>query len=205
MNNISGQVHSILNGSCADGPGLRSVIFLSGCNLACNFCHNIDVVKLPGKKMSVNAVLEKIKRVLPYIKKGGVTISGGEPFFQAEFCLALIMAIKKSGLHVAVETNGTIIDKEIIAAADLLIIDIKNQFLKLESYREIFDCLKSVNKKINVTNVLINGVNDGEKHKKDLQNFLKDYKDIILSFKYLPFVRTEAEAKWKMLGLPFKI
>lgn len=187
MKTISGYVHSVLNGSCADGPGLRSVIFLSGCNLSCNFCHNIDVVKLAGEKMSASDVVKKIERVLPYIKKGGVTISGGEPFKQSGFCLALIKAVKKLGLHVAVETNGTIINKKIIAAADLLIIDIKNQFLQLESYREIFDYLKGVNKKVNVTNVLINGVNNGKRHKTALQNFLKTYKDIILSFKYLPF------------------
>ena len=98
----NGYVSSIYNGSAVDGDGLRCVVFFSGCNLKCGFCHNIETLLLKGQEYSVNDLVAKLLRYKNYITNGGVTLSGGEPFLQADFCIDLISVLAQNGVKTAI-------------------------------------------------------------------------------------------------------
>lgn len=133
----AGLVADIQRFSVHDGPGIRTVIFLKGCNLRCAWCHNPETIHpnpeyllkpehcigcgkceegcfsgarvLCGTEMTVEEVLHEVLMEKPYFgNDGGVTISGGEPGCQPEFALALLQACREAGIHTAVETNMTL-------------------------------------------------------------------------------------------------
>ena len=94
--------------SLIDYPGKVScVIFLSGCNFDCPYCHNPQLVKkdlLRGPYLSENKVLEFLKRRIGLLE--GVVISGGEPTLQKKLGL-LCEKIKDLGFPVKLDTNGS--------------------------------------------------------------------------------------------------
>ena len=118
LHSEKGYIDSVYCGSGVDGKGLRCVVFFSGCNLRCPFCHNPETLYKQGIRTGVGELLEKLKRYRAYFRRGGVTLSGGEPFLQKEFCLALLRALKAENIHVCAETNGHIADGDFIAACD---------------------------------------------------------------------------------------
>ena len=130
MEQVKGYVHSIETLGAVDGPGLRFVLFLQGCPLRCKFCHNPDTWRTEGgEEYTVEEMVSKILRYRNYIKSGGVTISGGEPLRQAEFCLALTRALHEEGIHVAIDTSGIYCEGTALEAAleaDLILLDIKS-------------------------------------------------------------------------------
>ena len=85
---ITGYVHSLESFGSVDGPGVRYVIFLSGCAMRCQFCHNPDTWQMKtGTEYTADELLEKACRYRTYWKqKGGITVSGGEPLLQIDFC-----------------------------------------------------------------------------------------------------------------------
>jgi len=114
-NSEYGYIHSVETCGTVDGPGLRYVIFFQGCLLRCMYCHNPDCfVMQAGKKMHVDEIIQDIKKYLPYIKHGGVTLSGGEPFLQADFACELLYRIKQLGLHTAIDTSGYVVTQAMI-------------------------------------------------------------------------------------------
>ncbi|MCL0049401.1 pyruvate formate-lyase-activating protein [Dehalococcoidia bacterium] len=129
-----GLIHSFESFSTLDGPGIRYVVFLSGCFLRCVFCHNVDMVEsLPGtyKEYSVAEVVEKINRARPYFVRsgGGVTLSGGEPFFQFNFIRELLSEFKREGIHTAVDTclyTSSQQIKEVSEWVDLFLVGLKH-------------------------------------------------------------------------------
>lgn len=128
--NVEGYVHSVETGGAVDGPGLRFVVFLSGCHLRCLYCHNPDTWHMKdAKKMDVAHLLNEISLYSNYLKRGGgVTATGGEPLSQPEFVTALFQGCKAMGLHTALDTNGflgTNASDALLAATDLVMLDIK--------------------------------------------------------------------------------
>ena len=129
--NIIGNIHSYESFGTVDGPGIRFVLFLQGCPLRCKFCHNPDTWNLTGGKIKESAkeTFEKIKKYKGYFgKKGGVTVTGGEPLLQAEFILELFKLCKEEGIHTAIDTSGYIFNdkvKEVLEYTDLVLLDIK--------------------------------------------------------------------------------
>lgn len=100
------QVAGFLDNSNVNGLGLRSVLFLSGCHHNCPGCHNGDMQSPDyGERLSQDEILTRITDNMPLIK--GVTISGGEPFLQAEALLPLLKAIKKLSLTTWLYTGYT--------------------------------------------------------------------------------------------------
>ena len=83
-----------------DGPGIRFVVFLIGCYLRCKFCHNIDVVLCKILLMNCGRTRGKILRNKPYLDAsgGGVTVSGGEPFFQTDFLEEFLEKCHENGI-----------------------------------------------------------------------------------------------------------
>ena len=79
-----GNIHSIETFGSADGPGVRYLIFLKGCNMRCKYCHNPDTwAKTEGEMKSAEEILQQALRYKRYWgKKGGITVSGGEALLQ---------------------------------------------------------------------------------------------------------------------------
>jgi pyruvate formate lyase activating enzyme len=104
-----GFVHSFTTGSCVDGPGVRLVAWLTGCQFRCLYCHNPDTWKMkngmPVTLAAAKAELSKYSHGLK-IMKGGFTISGGEPLLQDRFVVKLFSAAQSMGVHTALDTNG---------------------------------------------------------------------------------------------------
>ena len=117
----TGYIDSVYSGSGVDGKGLRCVVFFSGCNLRCPFCHNPETLYKQGKKTSSDELTQNLMRYKGYFRRGGVTVSGGEPFLQKEFFLVLARSLREKGIHVCAETNGHIADAELIAACDAIL------------------------------------------------------------------------------------
>ena len=104
-----GFIHSFTTGSAVDGPGMRVVGWLTGCQFRCIFCHNPDTWKVTnGMPVSVGRAVEKVKQYRHALKtmQGGLTISGGEPLLQHRFVLKLFDGVRAAGIHATLETNG---------------------------------------------------------------------------------------------------
>jgi pyruvate formate lyase activating enzyme len=138
---VFGYVHSYESSSRYDGPGLRVVLFLSGCLLRCTYCHNPDTWHLKdGTYVSVKQVLDRLKAFAPALKTmdGGITISGGEPMVQMEFTRHILEGAKELGLHTAIETSGYLgdrVDDKFLSVLDLALLDIKSS--NPETYKRI--------------------------------------------------------------------
>lgn len=197
-----GYIDSVYCGSGVDGRGLRCVVFLSGCNLRCPFCHNPETLYKQGTMTDINALVNRLERYKGYFRRGGVTLSGGEPFLQREFVLALVAALHERGIHCCLETNGHIADPALIAAGDSILCDVKNQETDdLAVYEPFFaECLRQ-GKEVHITNVLVPGKNDGEEKLRALASLVRKYfpKERI---KLLPFRKLCSE-KYAELSLPF--
>ena len=126
------RVHSIESFGTHDGPGIRLVIFLQGCKLKCLYCHNPDTIETTGgKEYEIEELMEIALKMKPYFgKKGGVTVSGGEPLLQAKELIPFFKRLKKEGIHTNIDTNGRILNKftkELLDEyVDLVMLDIKH-------------------------------------------------------------------------------
>ena len=97
---MTGRVHSIESFGTVDGPGIRMVIFLSGCPMRCLYCHNPDTWDpKSGTLMSVEELLAQYEKARHFYTKGGITVSGGEPLMQIDFVTGLFREAKKRGIH----------------------------------------------------------------------------------------------------------
>lgn len=187
MKVCKGYINSIYSGSAVDGKGLRVVVFFSGCNLRCKFCHNPETLYLKGQEVSVEEIINKVLRYKTYIKKGGVTLSGGEPFLQKEFSINLIKELKNHGILTAIETNGHIVDNDLIKECEYLIVDVKNQEEKdLSLYRKFLSVCQNLNKQVELTSVIVKGVNDTKSDMLNLKN-LKEEFSCVTNIRLLPF------------------
>jgi pyruvate formate lyase activating enzyme len=120
-----GFVHSFTTGSAVDGPGVRLVAWLTGCQFRCVYCHNPDTWKMTnGIPVTLSRAVEQIKKYRHGLQtmKGGLTISGGEPLMQRRFVLKVFAAAKQMGVHTALDTNGYLGDQ--LSAADLDSVDL---------------------------------------------------------------------------------
>ena len=134
-----GYCHSYETSSRYDGPGLRVVLFVSGCLLRCTYCHNPDTWHLKdGTYVSADQVLRRLGDFAPSIRAlgGGLTISGGEPMVQRAFTRRIFAGAKEMGLHTAIQTSGFLgdrADEEYLSVIDLVLLDIKSS--DPETYR----------------------------------------------------------------------
>lgn len=125
------RVHSYESLGTYDGPGIRLVVFLQGCNFRCLYCANPDTIDAKGdcKETPIVDILKMAISQRPFFgKKGGVTFSGGEPTFQAAALLPLVKLLRAEGIHVCIDSNGSIWNpkvKELLQNVDLVLLDIK--------------------------------------------------------------------------------
>ena len=104
---VKGAVDSIETFGLVDGPGIRTVVFLSGCKLRCKYCHNPEMWVRGRENYTVEELAERILRNKKYfIRKGGVTFSGGEPLLQSKFIISVAKILKTHDIHIALDTSG---------------------------------------------------------------------------------------------------
>jgi pyruvate formate lyase activating enzyme len=126
-----GFFHSFTTGSAVDGPGVRLVAWLTGCQFKCVFCHNPDTWKLTnGMPVSLARAVEVVSQYRTSLRtmKGGLTISGGEPLLQYRFVMNLFSAVQKLGIHTTLETNGFFgerLSDDDLRRADLVMLGLK--------------------------------------------------------------------------------
>jgi pyruvate formate lyase activating enzyme len=125
-----GFIHSVETCGTVDGPGVRYVLFLHGCPLRCQYCHNPDAQGRPsGATQTAAEAFADVIKYKSFIKKGGLTVSGGEPLMQPAFVHALFAMAKAEGLHTALDTSGFVGHKasdELLDLTDLVLLDIKS-------------------------------------------------------------------------------
>ena len=125
------RVHSYESLGTFDGPGIRLVVFLQGCNFRCLYCANPDTIDLKGesKETSIDHIVEQAVSEKPFFgKRGGITFSGGEPTLQAAALIPLFRRLKEQGIHICLDTNGSIWNEaveELLSLTDLVLLDMK--------------------------------------------------------------------------------
>lgn len=97
------KIAGIVNDSIVDGPGLRLTVFAQGCYHGCPGCHNPNTHDpVGGYYMAVDEIIETAQKN-PLLS--GLTLSGGEPFLQADVMCELAKKARKSGLNVIAYTG----------------------------------------------------------------------------------------------------
>ncbi len=212
---MDGFVHSIQTLGTLDGPGVRFVVFMQGCNLRCGCCHNPDTWKLHvGTAYTPAALVNRAIRYREYFgKDGGVTLSGGEPLLQAAFAAEFFAACHEAGLHTCLDTSGSIINDEVqtlLSHTDRVLLDIK--YTEDALYRKHVGCsletplafLRILNeKKIPTTlrQVIIPSLNDTRENMEALAAILQAH-PCIDTTELLPFKKL-CTVKYEKMGIAF--
>ena len=134
---MMGRIHSFESFGTVDGPGIRFVVFLQGCPLRCQYCHNPDTWAAGGKEYSAEEVVSRAWKYRNYFgNDGGVTVTGGEPLLQIDFVIELFTLLKEKGLHTCIDTSGITFHekdeacvekyKKLLSVTDLVMLDIKH-------------------------------------------------------------------------------
>jgi|SRR5271169_6023351 len=212
-----GYCHSYETSSRYDGPGLRVVLFVSGCLLRCSYCHNPDTWHLKdGNYVSAQTVIDRLGSFAPALRTldGGLTISGGEPMVQAAFTRRILAAAKDMGLHTAIETSGFLgdrADERYLSALDLVLLDIKSS--NPDTYRKVTgrdlaptlkfaERLAAIGKPVWVRFTLVPGFTDDPDNVEGIARFVAPMKNVEW-VEVQPFHQM-GSFKWKAMNLEYK-
>lgn len=223
MSEIKGRIHSVESFGSADGPGVRYIVFLKGCNMRCQYCHNPDTwAKDGGELMTPEEVLKKALRYKTYWKeKGGITVSGGEALLQIDFVTELFRQAKEKGVNTCLDTSGNPFSleepfkskfDELMKYTDLFMLDIKHMddaaHRKLtgqtnQNILEMAAYLSDHGKAMWIRHVLVPGITTEEDELYRLRSFLDTLKTVE-RVEVLPY-HTLGVFKWKELGIPYQL
>ncbi|OUL09509.1 pyruvate formate-lyase-activating protein [Trichococcus shcherbakoviae] len=220
---LKGFVHSTESFGSVDGPGIRFIIFMQGCRMRCQFCHNPDTWNIGGgNEMTSDELLNMALQYKPFWgQKGGITVSGGEPLLQIDFLIELFTKAKAQGVHTTLDTCGLPFTydepffsqfNKLLAVTDLILLDIKHidsqkhkelTMWPNESIIELAKYLSEINKPIWVRHVLIPERTDYDDFLIRLDAFLKTLKNIV-KVEILPYHKMGVY-KWQTLGIPYQL
>ncbi len=212
---MKGYIDSIETMGLVDGPGIRMVVFLKGCQLRCLYCHNPETWDLVhAKEITSDEIALKVKNNMSYYKNGGVTFSGGEPLLQPDFLIDCLRKCHELGVHTALDTAGHGIGKynEILEYTDLVILDIKaltdEDAIKmtgkdLSEFNKFIELVKVKSKKLWIRQVVVPGINDNFEYMYALKEYLKQF-STIEKIELLPYHLYGVE-KYKKLNIPYPL
>ncbi len=212
---ILGQVHSIQSLGTVDGPGLRFVVFLQGCNLRCKCCHNPDTWEMQGdKQFTPEEIVEKAIKYREYFgEKGGITLSGGEPILQADFCYMVFKLCHENGINTCLDTSGSILNdsvKRLLTETDRVLLDIKytndadylqNVGCSLEKPLEFLAYLNKNKIPTTIRQVIIPTINDKVENIQKLNGIVEDH-ICIDKVELLPFKKI-CQTKYDSMKIEF--
>ena len=213
---VKGAVDSIETFGLVDGPGIRTVVFLSGCKLRCKYCHNPEMWVRGRDNYTAEELAERILRNKNYfIRKGGVTFSGGEPLLQSKFVISVAKILKAHDIHIALDTSGVGNGdyEEVLKYIDLVILDIKHTDpkgyfeltgLAIDESLKFIDALNKSGKSVWIRQVIVPGMMDNSSYMDSLLGTLKKIKNIE-HIDFLPYHKLGSE-KYVSLGInnPYK-
>ncbi len=213
---MTGRVHSFQSLGAVDGPGIRFVVFLSGCNLLCGCCHNPDTRDMnSGTDHSAEEIVNKAKRYKEYFgETGGITLSGGEPLLQAEFAREIFELAHENRINTCLDTSGSVFNdsvKALLASTDRVLLDIKytnnEDYLKyagcsLDAPLKFLSYLNENKIKTTLRQVIIPSLNDTEENVKALKEIAEANSNAVDTMELLPF-RKVCEVKYKNMNIPF--
>lgn len=211
------RIHSIESFGTHDGPGLRLVIFTQGCQFRCKYCANPDTWDLHGGyEIPLSEIIKMAKNQIPYFgKKGGVTVSGGEPTLHRVPLLHLFKQLHLLGINTALDSNGRMLNEEVKALleeTDYLLLDVKHihndlhlaltgvgnqSVLDVAAYRE------TTGKAMWIRYVLVPGHTDQPEYLHELGNHFKNYKTIE-KIEIQPYHQLGVH-KWNALGMTYPL
>ena len=204
---VTGLVHSTESFGSVDGPGIRFIVFMQGCKMRCQYCHNPDTWAMESNKAverTVEDVLDEALRFRHFWgEHGGITVSGGEAMLQIDFVTALFTEAKKLGIHCTLDTCGfayrntpeyhEVVDK-LLAVTDLVLLDIKeidpeqHKFVTRQPNKNILEFAQYLSDKqvpVWIRHVLVPGLTDFDEHLVKLGEFVKTLKNL----KFFPIIQ----------------
>ncbi|WP_422660675.1 pyruvate formate-lyase-activating protein [Paenibacillus sp. EC2-1] len=216
---IKGHVHSIETFGTVDGPGIRFVLFMQGCLLKCQYCHNPDTWALnEGQEMEVEEALAEIEPYLQYYRSsgGGLTVSGGEPTLQYPFVTQVFKEAKRRwNLHTTLDSNGYNEPekiRELLENTDLVLLDLKHindeKHIKLtgksnERTLKMARWLSDNGRKMWIRHVFVPGIHDQEEDLLELGRFIATLNGVE-KFEILPYHQMGIY-KWEALGKTYPL
>jgi pyruvate formate lyase activating enzyme len=212
-----GRIHSIESMGLLDGPGVRTVVFMQGCNLRCAYCHNPDTWKAEGGNLTDSKdLINKLIKFKPYYKSsgGGVTFSGGEPLLQPDFLLDMLRLCRENNIHTVVDTAGFGLGAydKILKYTDLVILDIKHSteegYKKLAAgdmaeLKKFLEALSRSQCRVWIRHVVVPGLTDDTEHILRLRDIIGTIKNID-KIEFLPY-HTLGKNKYEAMGLPYRL
>ncbi len=220
---MKGFIHSIESFGSVDGPGIRFLIFLQGCPMRCQFCHNPDSWKTGvGEEWTADDLLDKAERFRTYWgEKGGITVSGGEALLQIDFLLELFEKAHQRGINTCLDTSAQMFTHEgswfgkferLMSVTDTVLLDIKHindeehRKLTRHSNQNILACaryLSEIAKPVWIRHVLIPGITDKDEYLHQLHDFLHTLHNIE-RIDVLPY-HTMGVYKYEKLGIAYPL
>lgn len=211
------RIHSIESFGTHDGPGIRLVIFAQGCQFRCLYCANPDTWDPHGgREMHIDEIVQLAISQRPFFgKRGGVTISGGEPTLQRVVLLELFQQLHAAGINTALDSNGRLLNDEVkalLAETDYLLLDVKHinddwhkqltgvsneSVLQVAAYRE------QTGKEMWLRYVLVPGWSDQPEYLHQLGRHFAHYKSI-KKLEIQPYHRLGVH-KWEVLNMPYQL
>ena len=218
-----GRIHSFESFGTVDGPGIRFVVFLQGCPLRCQYCHNPDSWGSGGQEFTAEEVVGKILRYKNYFgEKDGVTVTGGEPLAQIDFVIELFTLLKEKGIHTCVDTSGFMFNpqnetsvekhKRLLEVADLFLLDIKHideqACIRLtgqsnQNTLAFARFLSENNKPMWIRQVIVPSITDDEETLIKTRAFIDELKTVE-RVEVLPY-HTMGAVKYEKLGIPYPL
>lgn len=220
---MTGFVHSTESFGTVDGPGVRFVVFMQGCPLRCLYCHNPDTWdKSKGTETTVDELLVKYNKNRDFYKRGGITVTGGEPLLQIDFVTELFTRAKEQGIHTCLDTSGIVFNADnadivakfdkLISVTDLVMLDLKH--IEPEKHKvftgadnrnvlDFAEYLSDNNIPLWVRHVVVRGYTDSKDDLKKLGRYLAHLKNL-KALDVLPY-HTMGVSKYKELGLSYPL
>ena len=213
-----GRIHSLESFGTVDGPGVRFVAFMQGCPLRCLYCHNPDTWNPKGPcqyEFTPEELLQETLKYRSYIKRGGVTVSGGEPLLQSAFVSEFFRLCHQEGLHTALDTSGAFCGEEamqVLRHTDLALLDIKTMDPQLypvltgvpQTHNLLFlDLLEERGIKTWIRHVVVPGINDNDNALRLLAEHIAKYR-CVEKLEILPY-HTLGTYKYRQLSLHYPL
>ncbi len=218
-----GYIHKLESFGLVDGPGVRFIVFMQGCTLRCQFCHNPDSwAGGKGEKWKAEDLYRKILRYKRYWgKEGGITVSGGEPLLQMGFVKELFSYAKRDNVNTAIDTAGHPFSdnpywikefKELMDVTDLILLDLKE--MDNEKHRiltghgnqnilKMATWLSDHHKDMWIRHVLVPGLTDDVDGLQQMYAFIRTLKTV-RRVEVLPY-HSFGVPKWQNLGLHYTL